>query len=228
MIIAMHVADGLVSLPVSALFATLALAGVAFALRRAKGSLDERTAPVAGLTAVFVFAAQMLNFPVAAGTSGHLLGGALAAVLVGPYAASLALTLVLLVQGLLFADGGLTALGLNIFNMAVVGVWVGYGFFLAVRRLLPKTQRSVAAAAAAGAFISVPMAAASFVLEYSLGGTGTFDLSTVLAAMVGTHLLIGLGEALITALTVSAVLATRSDLVHGWKAPSLVLEVRSS
>lgn len=228
MIIAMHVADGLVSLPVSLGFALLALGGVGFALRRAKGSLDERTAPVAGLTAVFVFAAQMLNFPVAAGTSGHLLGGALAAVLVGPYAASLALTLVLLVQGLLFADGGLTALGLNVFNMAVVGVWMGYGVFLLVRRVLPKTQRSIAAAAAVGAFISVPTAAASFVLEYTLGGTGTFSLPAVLGAMVGTHLLIGLGEALITALTVSAVLATRSDLVHGWQAPALSLEVRKA
>lgn len=228
MIIAMHITDGLVSLPVSFAFAAFALVGVGFALRRAQGSLDERTAPVAGLTAVFIFAAQMLNFPVAAGTSGHLLGGALAAVLVGPYVATLALTLVLLVQGLLFADGGLTAIGLNVFNMGLLGVWVGYGLFLAARKLLPKSARSVAVAAGIGAFLSVPAAAAGFVLQYSLGGTGTFSLTAVLGAMVGTHLLIGLGEALITMLTLSAVLSTRADLVHGWQPPALRLEVQGS
>lgn len=226
MILAMHVSDGLVSIPVSLAFAVMALAGVGFALYRAKGTLDERTAPIAGLTAVFVFAAQMLNFPVAAGTSGHLLGGALAAVLVGPYAASLAITMVLLIQGLLFADGGLTALGLNVFNMSVVGVWVGYAAFLLVRRLLPTRTTSVVAAAAVAAFLSVPSAAAAFVLEYALGGTGTFSINAVLTAMVGTHLLIGIGEALITSFTISAVLATRADLVYGWKRPALSLEVR--
>lgn len=226
MILAMHVSDGLVSIPVSLAFAVIALAGVGFALYRAKGTLDERTAPIAGLTAVFVFAAQMLNFPVAAGTSGHLLGGALAAVLVGPYAASLAITMVLLIQGLLFADGGLTALGLNVFNMSVVGVWVGYAAFLLVRRLLPTRTASVVAAAAVAAFLSVPSAAAAFVLEYSLGGTGTFSINAVLTAMVGTHLLIGIGEAIITSFTISAVLATRADLVYGWKRPALSLEVR--
>ena len=223
MILAMHIADGLVSLPVSLTFALLAAAAVAVALRGAGRELDERTAPVAGLTAVFVFAAQMLNFPVAAGTSGHLLGGALAAVLVGPWAATLAITLVLVVQGLLFADGGLTAIGLNVFNMAVLGVWLAWGVFLLLRRLLPKRPQSIVAAAAVAAFLSVPAAAAGFVLQYALGGTGTFAISTVLTAMVGTHLLIGIGEAVITALTVSAVLATRADLVFGWQAPKLEL-----
>lgn len=227
MLIAMHIADGLINLPTSALFAGLAAIFVGWSLRGASRELDERTAPIAGLTAVFIFAAQMLNFPVAAGTSGHLLGGALAAVLVGPYTATLAITIVLLVQGLLFADGGLTALGLNVFNMAVLGVWASYGVFLIVRRLLRRSKQAVITATAVAAFVSVPVAAAGFVVQYAIGGTGTFSIPTVLGAMVGTHLLIGLGEALITSLTVSAVIATRSDLVFGWQAVAPKLEVRA-
>ena len=147
----MHIPDGFIDVQTSTVFAGLAAAGVATALKGARTQLDEKTAPLAGLTAVFIFAVQMLNFPVAAGTSGHLLGGALAAVLVGPWAATLALTVVLLMQGFLFADGGLTAIGLNVFNMGVIGVWAGYGAFLLLRKVLPKTnlqflwlQRSVA------------------------------------------------------------------------------------
>lgn len=227
MLIAMHIADGLINLPTSALFAGLAAIFVGWSLRGASRELDERTAPIAGLTAVFIFAAQMLNFPVAAGTSGHLLGGALAAVLVGPYTATLAITIVLLVQGLLFADGGLTALGLNVFNMAVLGVWASYGVFLIVRKLLRGSKQAVITATGVAAFVSVPVAAAGFVVQYAIGGTGTFSIPTVLGAMVGTHLLIGLGEALITSLTVSAVIATRSDLVFGWQAVAPKLEVRA-
>ena len=227
MLIALHIADGLIDLPTSALFAALALVGVGFALRRASRELDERTAPIAGLTAVFIFAAQMLNFPVAAGTSGHLMGGALAAVLVGPYTATLALTIVLVIQALLFADGGLTAIGLNVFNLGVLGVWVSYGVFLVARRALGRSKQAVVTSAAVAALISVPIAAMGFVLQYAIGGTGTFSIPTVLTAMAGTHVLIGIGEAVITMLTVSAVIATRSDLVFGWKDVAPQLEVRA-
>jgi cobalamin biosynthesis protein CbiM len=170
----------------------------------------------------------MLNFPVAAGTSGHLLGGALAAVLVGPWAATLALTVVLLMQGFLFADGGLTALGLNVFNMGIIGVWVGYAVFLLVRKFLPKTRASISLAAAIGGLISVPAAAIGFTIEYAMGATATFSVSTVLSAMVGTHILIGIGEALITGLTVSAIMASRSDLVFGWKNYASELEIHNA
>ena len=227
MLLALHIADGLINLPTSALFAALALVGVAFALRRASRELDERTAPIAGLTAVFIFAAQMLNFPVAAGTSGHLMGGALAAVLVGPYTATLALTIVLVIQALLFADGGLTAIGLNVFNLGVLGVWVSYGVFLIARRARGRSKQAVVTSAAVAALISVPVAAMGFVLQYAIGGTGTFSIPTVLTAMAGTHVLIGIGEAVITMLTVSAVIATRSDLVFGWKDVAPQLEVRA-
>jgi len=222
----MHIPDGFIDPKTSAAFAAASIAGVGYALRGAKRQLNEKSAPLAGLTAVYVFAVQMLNFPVAAGTSGHLLGGALAAVLVGPFAASLAITVVLLIQGFLFADGGLSALGLNIFNMSIIGVWVGYGVFLLVRKVLPKKKSSIAIASAVAGFISVPMAALGFVFQYAIGATATYSTETVLAAMVSTHFLIGIGEAVITFLTISAVIASRSDLVFGWQAvkPALVIE----
>ena len=224
----MHIPDGFIDLPTSAVAGLLAVSGTAIALKKAKSELDDRTAPMAGLTAVFIFAVQMLNFPVAAGTSGHLLGGALATVLVGPYAASLALTVVLGIQALLFADGGLSALGLNIFNMSILGVATSYLIFKIARKFLPKVRGSIPLAAGIAAFISVPVAATGFAIQYAIGGIGTAPASTVFAAMFSTHVLIGIGEAVITVLTVSAIMATRSDLVYGWRASQVKLEVRNT
>lgn len=223
----MHIPDGFIDIPTSAVFGTLALAGTAIALKKAKTEVDDRTAPMAGLTAVFIFAVQMLNFPVAAGTSGHLLGGALAMVLVGPYAASLAITVVLGVQALLFADGGLTALGLNVFNLSVIAVLVSFLVFKLMVKLLPKTKSAIPLAAGIAAFVSVPISASAFTLQYAIGGNGTAPVETVLIAMFSTHLLIGIGEAVITMLTVSAILASRSDLVYGWSRKEVALEIRS-
>jgi cobalamin biosynthesis protein CbiM len=223
----MHIPDGFIDIPTSAAFGTLALAGTAIALKKAKTEVDDRTAPMAGLTAVFIFAVQMLNFPVAAGTSGHLLGGALAMVLVGPYAASLAITVVLGVQALLFADGGLTALGLNVFNLSVIAVLVSFLVFKLMVKLLPKTKSAIPLAAGIAAFVSVPLSASAFTLQYAIGGNGTAPVETVLIAMLSTHLLIGIGEAVITMLTVSAILASRSDLVYGWSRKEVSLEIRS-
>ena len=223
----MHIPDGFIDIPTSAAFGTLALAGTAIALKKAKTEVDDRTAPMAGLTAVFIFAVQMLNFPVAAGTSGHLLGGALAMVLVGPYAASLAITVVLGVQALLFADGGLTALGLNVFNLSVIAVLVSFLVFKLMVKLLPKTKSAIPLAAGIAAFVSVPVSASAFTLQYAVGGNGTAPVETVLIAMLSTHLLIGIGEAVITMLTVSAILASRSDLVYGWSRKEVSLEIRS-
>jgi len=222
----MHIPDGFIDIPTSAAFAGLAAAGIAVSLKGARSQLDEKSAPLAGLTAVFIFAVQMLNFPVVAGTSGHLIGAALAAVLVGPWAATLALTVVLIMQAFLFADGGLTALGLSTFNMSIIAVWVGYGVFLFVKKILPKTKSSIVIASGIGALISVPAAALGFTLQYAIGATGTFSVTSVLSAMVGTHVLIGIGEAIITGLTVSAVIASRSDLVYGWKDSKTQLEIR--
>ena len=211
----MHIPDGFVTAPVSAAAGLVAIAGIGLALRGATKELDERTAPMAGLVAVFIFAGQMLNFPVAAGTSGHLLGGALAAILIGPYTGALAVSIVLIVQALLFADGGLTALGLNVINMAFVTVLAAWPTFRLLVRLLPRTRRVWVSAAFVAGLVSVPAAALAFTVEYAIGGTGTFSVGAVLTAMLATHVLIGVGEAAITALTIGAVLAVRPDLVLG-------------
>jgi cobalamin biosynthesis protein CbiM len=223
----MHIPDGFIDLPTSAAFAGASALAVAGAVKGARNQLSEQSAPLAGLTAVFIFAVQMLNFPVAAGTSGHLIGAALAMVLVGPYAATLALVVVLIIQAFLFADGGLTALGLSIFNMAVISVWVSFGVFMLLKKIFPKTKSWLVIATFVSALISVPAAAIGFVIQYAIGANATFSVGTVLNAMVGTHILIGIGEAIITALTVSAVLASRSDLVFGWDNKNTKLEIRS-
>lgn len=211
----MHVPDGFIDAPTSAVTGVVAAAAVAVSLRGARRELDERTAPLAGLVAAFIFAVQMLNFPVAAGTSGHLLGGALAAILVGPYTGVLCVSVVLLMQGILFADGGLTALGVNITNMAIVTTVVAYAVFRGLVKVLPRSRRSVTVASFVAALLSVPAAALAFTLMYAVGGTTDVSIGKVAGAMVGVHILIGIGEATITALTVGAVVAVRPDLVYG-------------
>lgn len=211
----MHIPDGFVDLPTSVGAGIVAAGVVGVSLRTAADEDLEAAAPRTGLVAAFVFAAQMLNVPVAAGTSGHLLGGLLAAVLVGPWLGCLALTVVVVVQCLLFADGGLSALGLNVLNMAVIPVFVGDGLFRLARRVLPATRWGVLAATAVAAFVSVLLAAVAFTVEYALGGSGAAPPGTVFVAMVGVHVPIGMVEAALTTLTVGAVLASRPDLVHG-------------
>ncbi|MEV8545340.1 energy-coupling factor ABC transporter permease [Streptomyces sp. NPDC051572] len=222
----MHVPDGFIDAPVSAATGVVAAAAIAVSLRGAGRELDERTAPLAGLVAAFIFAVQMLNFPVAAGTSGHLLGGALAAILVGPYTGVLCVSVVLLMQGILFADGGLTALGVNITDMAITTTVVAYAVFRGLVKVLPRTRRSITAASFTAALFSVPAAALVFTLLYSLGGTTDVSLGKVATAMIGVHVLIGVGEAAITALTVGAVIAVRPDLVHGARGLEQRLKLR--
>ncbi|MEU6323295.1 energy-coupling factor ABC transporter permease [Streptomyces sp. NPDC047009] len=211
----MHVPDGFINAPTSAVTGVIAAGALAVSLRGARRELDERTAPLAGLVAAFIFAVQMLNFPVAAGTSGHLLGGALAAILVGPYTGVLCVSVVLLMQGILFADGGLTALGVNITDMAIVTTVVAYAVFRGLVQVLPRTRRSVTVASFVAALVSVPAAAVVFTAIYAVGGTTDVSIGKVATAMIGVHVLIGIGEAVITALTVGAVIAVRPDLVHG-------------
>jgi cobalt/nickel transport system permease protein len=211
----MHIPDGFINVPVSGAAVLVSASAIALALKKSRGSMEQEVAPMAGLTAVFIFAVQMLNFPVAAGTSGHLLGGALAAILVGPWVALLAMTVVLSLQAFIFADGGLSAIGLNILNMGVITVLIGWFLFKFILKILPKKNSSVVAASAIAAFISVPVSALGFVFVYAIGGSGIIDLDKFLGAMLSVHVLIGLGEAAISALTIGAVLATRSDLVYG-------------
>ncbi|MDQ1666117.1 MAG: cobalt/nickel transport system permease protein [Actinomycetota bacterium] len=224
----MHVPDGFFDVPVSVGGGVVAAGGVALCLRGAHRELDDRTAPMAGLVAAFIFAAQMINFPVASGTSGHLLGGALAAILVGPYTGALCVAVVLLVQGVFFADGGLTALGINMVDMSLVTVLVGYAVFRGLLRVLPSTRKSVVASSFVAALVSVPAAALSFVLLYAVGGTTDVPLGQVATAMLGVHILIGIGEAFMTALTVASVMATRPDLVFGARHVLPTLELRTA
>ncbi len=209
----MHIPDGFLANEVALACAVPAIAAVGYGLRRAEVDLDDRRVPLLGVTAAFVFAAQMLNFPVAGGTSGHFLGAALAAVLLGPWLASLVLAVVLFAQAFVFADGGITALGANVFNMGVIGGVVVGGLMLAARKALPQTRAALLGVTAAGAWLAVMAGAAACAVELAV--SGTVPLATVLPTMLGVHAVIGAGEAVITVAAVSAVLATRPDLLHG-------------
>lgn len=206
----MHIPDGFLDLRTVAATGALSVAGVALALRGLRRGLPRRRVPLMGLAAAFVFAAQMLNFPVAAGTSGHLVGAVLAAVLLGPGAAVVVMTAVLLVQALLFADGGLLALGANVFNMALVAVLGGSAAFRGLTRLLPG-ERGLLAATAFASWWSILLASIACAAELAVSGVAPWRL--VFPAMAGVHMLIGLGEALIASLVVAAILRTRPDLV---------------
>ncbi|MDP3894686.1 energy-coupling factor ABC transporter permease [Nocardioides sp.] len=226
----MHVPDGFLDAPTSVATGVVAAAGVALALRGARRELDDRTAPMAGLVATFVFAGQMINFPVGAGTSGHLMGGALAAVLVGPWTGVLCVSVVLMVQALMMADGGITALGTNITLLSLVAVVVGWFVFKAVLVVLPRRAASVAPAAFVGALVSVPVAAVVFTLLFAVGGTAPVETGKVLVAMLGWHSVIGIGEALITGLVVASVMAARPDPVYGARGLAVAqdLEIRKA
>src|SRR5918994_3413994 len=165
--VAMHMSDGLVNGPTALGFGLVAVIALAVAATRARADLDERTAPMAGLVTAFVFAVQMVNFPILPGASGHLLGGALVAILVGPWVGSLCIAIVLVVQALLFADGGLTALGMNITNMALVGVFAGHAVAYALRRFATRSRRALLTVSFAAALVNTVVASLAFVLEYA-------------------------------------------------------------
>ena len=211
----MHIPDGFINGATSLGAGVVAAGGVGVALRQGGRALKDRQIPLAGLVAAFVFALQMLNFPVAAGTSGHLLGGALAAVLLGPWMGVVVLSVVVIVQALLFADGGISALGLNIINMGLLAVIVGWIAFRLLMAVLPKRTASVVGASIGAAWLSVVVSSLGFVAAYALGGSGQAPIGTVLGAMSGVHSLIGIGEGLITGAIIVAVLGVRPDLVYG-------------
>jgi cobalt/nickel transport system permease protein len=207
----MHIPDGFLSTEVAVACWIPAAAAVGVGLKRANIQLDERRVPLLGVTAAFVFAAQMLNFPVAGGTSGHFLGAALAAILLGPWLACLVLAVVLGVQAFVFADGGITALGANILNMGVVGALLVGGLMYAARRVAGRGRTALLVISGAGAWLAVMAGAAATSLGLAI--SGTVPLGTVLPAMLGVHAVIAIGEAVVTVAAVSAVLATRPDLL---------------
>ncbi len=211
----MHAPDGFLNPGTAAITGLISIAIVGLALKQSKDQLKDKAIPLAGIAAAFIFAAQMFNFPVAAGTTGHLLGGALAAVLLGPSVGVIVVTIVVVVQALAFADGGLTALGYNVLNLAIIPVYGGYAVFRLFRRMLPGNAGGVIGASGLAAWASVVMSATAFSIEWLFGATAPVSFDDVFVGMVGVHALIGIGEGIISALTVGAVLASRADLAYG-------------
>jgi cobalt/nickel transport system permease protein len=208
---AMHIPDGFVSGPVAGVGFALAGVAIGLAVWRTNRTLGERFVPLMGVMAAFIFAAQMMNFPVAGGTSGHMVGGALAAILLGPWAAIIVMTSVVGVQALMFQDGGLVALGANVFNIAVVACLVGYAVYAGFIRFSHLAPWVRYAAVFAAAWLSVEIAAIAASAELALSGTS--PLNVALPAMVGVHVAIGIGEGLITVTAVAFISATRPDLL---------------
>ncbi len=209
-ILALHAPDGFLTVPVAVAMWTVTALVLALAVRRTNRSLDERAVPLLGVMAAFIFAAQMFNFQVIGGTSGHLLGGVLAAVMLGPWAATLVMASVVGVQALLFQDGGLVVMGANIFNMGVIGTLGGYALYRAVARLFGGEARGRLPAAAIASWTAVVVGAAAMALQ--LAASGTIPIAVTLPVMVGVHTLIGIGEAVITVAALAFIGATRADL----------------
>ncbi|MFQ5398146.1 MAG: energy-coupling factor ABC transporter permease [Anaerolineae bacterium] len=222
----LHIPDGFLSLPVSIACWLVTLALLTAAVRRTRDLFDERLAPLAGIMAAFIFAAQMLNFPVAGGTSGHMIGGTLAAIALGPWVGMLVMTAVITLQALLFQDGGLVVMGANILNMGLLSVLVGYGLYRGVAGRSPRVRMVVTAVAA---WLSVMAGALSTSLQLWLSGASS--LSVVIPAMLGVHALIGIGEALITVAALSFIVRARPELLQenqerngrAWVVPGLLI-----
>jgi cobalt/nickel transport system permease protein len=215
----MHIPDGFLSHGINAATFVISTGACAYGVKRVNRSFGEREVPLMGVTAAFVFAAQMINFPVAGGTSGHFLGAVFSSVLLGPWASLIVMTIVLVVQCLGFADGGLTAIGSNIFNMGVMGALGGYGVFITLYVLLRKSRKGFFIALAISSWFSIMLGASAAAIELAISGTS--PLKVALPAMAGTHALIGIGEAIITTTAVSLILKTRPDLVGAYAPPSL-------
>jgi cobalt/nickel transport system permease protein len=204
----LHIPDGFLSIGVSLVFWVLTILFVGLAIRNTRGELGERQIPLMGVMAAFIFAAQMINFPVAGGTSGHLLGGALTAIVLGPWAGILVMTTVIAVQALVFQDGGLVVMGANIFNMGILTALIGYGLYRGAAGRGRGTRLAIAGGAA---WLSV--IAGALMTAFQLWLSGTSALRVVFPAMLGVHALIGIGEALITVAALAFILQTRPDLL---------------
>jgi cobalt/nickel transport system permease protein len=212
----MHIPDGFISTPVAAAGIAVAVGSVACAVKATNKKMGEKQIPMMGILAAFIFAAQMLNFPVPGGTSGHLIGAALAAILLGPWAGILIMTSVLIVQSLIFQDGGLLALGANIVNMGVIPCFAGYYLYRGINPLFRKRKLGIMVGSGLAGWLTV--VASSIFCALELAASGTVPLNVALPAMAGIHAVIGVGEGLITAAVLALVLATRADLLELQKA----------
>ena len=210
----MHVPDGFINAQVSIGSGIVSFATLWAYVRNAKNLVADKLIALTGMMSALIFVLQMINFPIAAGTSGHLLGGALAVIVLGPHLGIICISIVVVIQSLLFADGGLSALGINVFNMAIVTSLVGWLVITSWKKLFGEANISIISGSIVAGLLSVIFSSIAFVFEYALGGTVAVPLSSVLLAMLSTHLLIGVGEGILTALIVSLLLRVRSDLVY--------------
>jgi cobalt/nickel transport system permease protein len=207
----MHIPDGFLSAPVAVTTGVVAVVAIAVAVKVTNKKMGEKQVPMMGVLAAFIFAAQMLNFPVAGGTSGHFVGAALAAILLGPWAAVLILSSVLLVQSLIFQDGGLLALGANITNMGIIAGFGSYYIYKGICAIFKHVRTGTLLGAGIGAWFSVLVASLACAAELSISGTSPWAIA--LPAMGGVHMVIGIGEGLITVAVLSLIMATRADLL---------------
>jgi cobalt/nickel transport system permease protein len=207
----LHIPDGFLSAPVWVAAGAVSAAAVAVSGARLGKTMEEKQVPLMGVAGAFIFAAQMVNFPIASGTSGHLGGGVLAMLLLGPWAGTLVMTAILVVQALLFQDGGITALGANVLNMGVLACLPGFVVYRVLRRLLAGTRGALVSAFVT-AWLMVVLSASLAAVQIAL--SGTIPLRLVLPVMAGVHALIGIGEGLITAAALAFLLRVRKDLVH--------------
>jgi cobalt/nickel transport system permease protein len=217
--VAMHVPDGFLSVPVAVLLWTVSIIVVGYSLKRVSQDIGERKVPLMGVLAAAIFAGQMLNFAVAGGTSGHLVGAAIATILLGPWAGVLVLTSVVSVQALIFQDGGLLALGANIFNMAVIGVAVSYTVYTTLRKLSAGKTWGIFSGGFLAAWFSIVVAALAAALELAVSGTSPANIA--IPAMGGIHMLIGIGEGLITVGVLAFIYTTRRDLLISGEAKTV-------
>ncbi|MBN1374974.1 MAG: energy-coupling factor ABC transporter permease [Dehalococcoidia bacterium] len=207
----MHIPDGFVSAPVAIVTGAVAVGAIAVAVKVTNKKMGDKQVPMMGVLAAFIFAAQMLNFPVAGGTSGHFLGACLAAILLGPWSAVLILSSVLIVQCLVFQDGGLLALGANIVNMGLVGGFVSFYIYKGIDALFKHSKAGTLVGGGIAAWVSVVMASLVCAAELAISGTSPWEVAVL--AMGGVHMFIGIGEGLITVAVLGLIMATRADLL---------------
>ena len=212
----MHVPDGFMNVTMSAATGVISFGTLWAYIRSAKDLIADKFIALTGMMSALIFVLQMINFPVAAGTSGHLLGGALAVIVLGPRLGLICLSVVVIIQSLLFADGGLSALGVNVLNMAIVTTTTSWFIVKYWIKFIGKNKTSIVTVSVLAGILSVVFSSIAFTIQYAIGGTISIPVGTVLIAMVTTHLIIGLGEGVITALIITLLMRVRPDLVYAF------------
>jgi len=213
----MHVPDGFMNVTMSAATGVISFGTLWAYIRSAKDLIADKFIALTGMMSALIFVLQMINFPIAAGTSGHLLGGALAVIVLGPRLGLICLSVVVIIQSLLFADGGLSALGVNVLNMAIVTSTTSWFIVKYWIKFIGKNKTSIVSVSVLAGILSVVFSSIAFTIQYAIGGTISIPVGTVLLAMVTTHFIIGFGEGVITALIITLLIRVRPDLIYAYE-----------